>query len=97
MTIICCTNTWFPPAMAVIQLFEKLKQKGYLNYANVYYVDISVEDKFSKDNDIFTSPTIMIYWDNQPFTIRRADYRDDNKYVGSVTEEDVYFSHLIIS
>ncbi len=76
-------NNWNPPSIAVLREIEKLKKDG-LKFLSVYCLDHDEKDTktaiaAATKTSVISAPSILLWYSERLFTIRRSDWEDDTK------------------
>eukprot|EP00823_Brevimastigomonas_motovehiculus_P001525 TRINITY_DN12079_c0_g1_i1.p1 TRINITY_DN12079_c0_g1~~TRINITY_DN12079_c0_g1_i1.p1 ORF type:complete len:139 (-),score=13.88 TRINITY_DN12079_c0_g1_i1:394-810(-) len=80
-------NTWNPTALYVAKELDKLRKET--KYAHIFIIDSEEAQTACQLFKLTAAPSLMLFLDDKPFTIRRSDWADDDKFVGSISKTNL--------
>jgi len=90
VSVVVVANSWSPTCLALIKEVERIRKD------NLRYVSLGVVDFEDKDNTaamrklgVVSCPSVFFYYTDRQFIVRRNDWDDDNKLVGSVSKTNL--------
>eukprot|EP01086_Lenisia_limosa_P010241 TRINITY_DN34320_c0_g1_i1.p1 TRINITY_DN34320_c0_g1~~TRINITY_DN34320_c0_g1_i1.p1 ORF type:complete len:137 (+),score=15.66 TRINITY_DN34320_c0_g1_i1:224-634(+) len=84
LTVVCFAHKWSPTATFMSRVVQNMKTSPDFRFAKFFIIDAQEEPEAAYQHGVLTTPSIVIYLRGSPLTIRRPEYKDDIKVVGSI-------------
>ncbi|KAJ4457659.1 hypothetical protein PAPYR_6797 [Paratrimastix pyriformis] len=88
LVVVCFCTPWNPTSRMSARYFKELSEGPDARFAKISIVNAEAELSACHSMTIHATPAVQFYWDGQLLTIRRPDWDDDTKFVGSTTKEN---------
>ena len=79
---------WLPSSLATKAIVERVEASGKLSgFAKFFLINADKDRSGCTKLGVSSCPTLMLFWDGKPVTLRRPGWDDSLQLVGPFTEE----------
>ncbi|KAH7824292.1 uncharacterized protein MONOS_215 [Monocercomonoides exilis] len=87
LIVVLFLTPWNPTSKSTARSFLEIVSSGEFPNVKIFFVNIEDELAKCKSLSIHTTPAVQFFWGGKILTIRRPDWDDDNKFVGTLPKE----------
>lgn len=87
LVCVCFVQSWSPPAAQTASVLERFRAKKLFPFAAIFLVEYDAAYQQCAEHGVSATPTVCCFWRGEPLVVRRKDWADDQRVVGSASKE----------